>query len=511
MLTATDVSGLVAYGTPLRTWKPGRRSIVFCGDHVNDCWSNQFQLGHGPVSPLAQFVPPLDVDQAGYTWDGGPPPLRPLFQFMESRPAVLASAMGSENGNRFAQTPHLEHSDEGGTAVTSAQDRVFADDLERVVNAWHTFGPIAGASRLFNASLRTRIWFQASTKIPDVAYAGMSAGSSWAASLFESVTTFKVDNNVTDAYLAFGGHDQQSYEVAQLLVLVARDQDSAPEVLRCTDRNFTQQTRTIKAGGWWGFVSSTPGQTQLYTSRGDDFVLQVSSPARTFVYARPPTPLRVSAGDTFRFEIAQISLSLLSPSANSSHDLLSMRALVTQPPGLVFTSGARDLSAQAAGLLEVVLDQRGVCAFRLDQTPDVTAMLPLRFAVRNRRWTCGMWQVNGFVIGNYGANGQRRWTALGISGDGFAHAPLYAGLSALSVVVGHPVVADAAAGEALIIQCVQAENMRVGTADKWHVVVNNPTNNTIITTFSKVIPIEELHLTNDSLSVAPGEWTIISV
>ena len=66
------------------------------------------------------------------------------------------------------QTPHLEFTDEGGTAVTSINGRVFADNVEKVVNAWHTFGPIEGPSRLFNYTARFRLWFQASSAVPEV-------------------------------------------------------------------------------------------------------------------------------------------------------------------------------------------------------------------------------------------------------------------------------------------------------------------------------------------------------
>ena len=71
-ITVTDNDGKVAFGTPLRTWKPGQRSVVFCGDHVNDCESDGMQLGHGPVQTIAAWVPRIPDDVAGGTWDGGP-------------------------------------------------------------------------------------------------------------------------------------------------------------------------------------------------------------------------------------------------------------------------------------------------------------------------------------------------------------------------------------------------------------------------------------------------------
>ena len=167
-ITVTDSDTKVAFGTPLRTWKPGQRSVVFCGDHVNDCESDGMQLGHGPVTTIAAWVPRIPDDVAGGTWDGGPGGYIPLLTFGESQPQILASTLGVELGQRFTQTPHLEFTDEGGTAVTSINGRVFADNVERVVNAWHTFGPIEGPSRLFNYTARFRLWFQASSAVPEV-------------------------------------------------------------------------------------------------------------------------------------------------------------------------------------------------------------------------------------------------------------------------------------------------------------------------------------------------------
>jgi hypothetical protein len=179
VLAVTDSAGRRAFGCPLRTWKPGPRSIVFCGDHVNDCESDGMELGHGPVASLSTWVPILGQDLAGSTWDGGPGGLRPLLMLQETRPSILKSEQGEELGTRFtqvclrlaksfcssdltrSQTPHLEFTDEGGTAVTLIQDRVFAPNVDRVVNAWHTFGPIRGPSSLFNFTQRFRMWYEA--------------------------------------------------------------------------------------------------------------------------------------------------------------------------------------------------------------------------------------------------------------------------------------------------------------------------------------------------------------
>ena len=67
---------------------------------------------------------------------GGPGGSNPLLLLETSRPRIAASSAGAEDGSRFTQTPHLEFSDESGTAVRSIQNRIIRDDVEKVVNAW---------------------------------------------------------------------------------------------------------------------------------------------------------------------------------------------------------------------------------------------------------------------------------------------------------------------------------------------------------------------------------------
>ena len=76
--------------------------------------------------------------------------------------------------------------DEGGTAVTSVQDRVYAPNVDRVVNAWHTFGPIGGPSSLFNFTQEFRLWYEASVGVPSAGYAGTPLSSSNSVTLFSN-------------------------------------------------------------------------------------------------------------------------------------------------------------------------------------------------------------------------------------------------------------------------------------------------------------------------------------
>eukprot|EP01052_Picozoa_sp_SAG31_P008021 SAG31_NODE_395_length_16265_cov_4.941420_3_plen_913_part_00 len=245
LLTVTDSAGRKAYGSPVRTWKPGVRSIVFCGDHVNDCESDGMQLGHGPVQMLSTWVPILGDELGGFTWDGGPPSQHPLLTLQSSQPQILASSAGTEDGTRFTQTPHLETSDEGGTAVRSVQDRVFCDDVERVVNAWHTFGPIRGPSRLFNYTQYFRMWFEASVGVPPTAYAGTGVEASSAATLFRNVIHFRKANTITDMLLLQAGSPVP--KVSTFSVVICSNSTASPIVLEPASADYNT-TRVVMSG-----------------------------------------------------------------------------------------------------------------------------------------------------------------------------------------------------------------------------------------------------------------------
>ena len=90
-----------------------------------------------------------------------------------------------------------------------------------------------------------------------------------------------------------------------------------------------------------------------------------------------------------------------------------------------------------------------------------------------RRWTVGLWQVTGYVVGHYG-QGENRYSELGLDAHNFTHVPLYTGLAGSTHVrVGHPVVATGDGADRVFIQVtnVRLEN----STDLFHVSLNNPT------------------------------------
>ena len=54
----TDAEGKKAVANLVRNWKAGSKSVIFCGDHSNDCgWGNL--LAHGPQAGHVNAIPPI--------------------------------------------------------------------------------------------------------------------------------------------------------------------------------------------------------------------------------------------------------------------------------------------------------------------------------------------------------------------------------------------------------------------------------------------------------------------
>ena len=511
ILVVVDSAGRRSYGSPLRSWKPGPRSVVFCGDHVNDC-TDAVELSHGPISPPAVWTPNLPVDLAGYTWDGGPSSTHPLIKLGEARPSILQSNEGVELGTRFTQVPHLEYTDEGGTAIASSQSRVFASNVDRVVNPWHTYGPLAGPSKLFNFTIHYRMWFEASIGVPESAFPGMPLDASNSATLFRSDILFKTMNQITSMQLLSG---TGMPNVLNLYLAVAQNATAAATVYEPSVVGFKSVlTDAISAGGWWALWSDELSQAQLFINRGDDVVIKIASCtlakcADNWFRILAPVQFKVQAGDSMTVEFAQIGESLLvTEPINSLEGALKLRAFLTTPPRMRITRGARLASAATAGLLEVSLDEAGAAALHMPRTADPYAVLPLRFEVQSSRWTAGLWQLKGYMQPEeYYGGPADRWTALGISWDGHSHAPLYTGLAETDIVFGHPVTAVDGAGAGNRSKDVFIQVTHTGQT--WVVSINNPTQEPVTLRLSKGIPIAALYVPTAELTVEAGKLLIL--
>ena len=73
----------------------------------------------------------------------------------------MSTSLGDEDIRSFTQTPSVDFGDEGVIAVTANFGVRFDPRLEKVVNPWVSFGPLAGPGRLINASLSYREYYPA--------------------------------------------------------------------------------------------------------------------------------------------------------------------------------------------------------------------------------------------------------------------------------------------------------------------------------------------------------------
>ena len=84
--------------------------------------------------------------------------------------------------------------------------------------------------------------------------------------------------------------------------------------------------------------------------------------------------------------------------------------------------------------------------------------------------------------------------------------PLYSGLAAANVTIGHLVTSDQ---PHLRIQCTQVNTD--ASRRLWHVAVNNAENTTMTARLAVAVDIRGLRVDPGPHVLGPGEWRIVSV
>jgi len=498
VLVAEDVAGGRAVSFARRCWKDGGREVVFCSDHVNDCKSGGMLLGRGPVAMLVTWCPPLPVDIAGGTWDGGPPASLPLVDFAESRPA-LVSDRGTEDGTRFDQTPLLEFSDEGAVAVASRQQEVFDKKLVRVVNPWHTYGPIAGPSRLMKFMLRYREFYTPTVGVPETGWAGPGVRRGINGCLFRSEITFKQDQKIASLCLL---RNSRNYPEGFPQTFMVTGSVSAPTRIEITALKKPQSLR-LAHGDWFGLFSPKLSSSHLFVNRGLPLILKFNNPARGgqwFTIWADLEGKQVKSGESYVCELFSLGFPV-DVEVKDASDLTRIYSYLREPTGMKVLRGRR---LDTGGLLEFAPDDYAV-ALLVPKPPQKTNLtLPVRVTGLNRRWSAGLFQKTGYVKGDYGT-GQNRYRALGVDVYGNAYVPLYVDLAEQThIMAGHPVVAGPE-GKDLFIQVTKVAN----EPPTWHVSVNNPTDRPITTTLRKAMDLPGLQFPEGRITLRPGAYVVI--
>jgi hypothetical protein len=487
VLIAEDVAGNRAISFARRCWADGGPAAVFCSDHVND---GTMALAHGPYAYQVIRHPALPADIAGDTWDGGPSACLPLTGYQNTVPAVEADC-GSEDGSRFDQIPLLEFSDESALAVSSVRDEVFDEKVKSVVNPWHTYGPIGGPSRLIRYVQRYRELIPPTIGVPQTGWAGPGVRLGGNASLFREEITLRKRMTVKALRLGYFAGSPAATLVMGLGGEPRAIEPSQPENV---------ETVTLPHGGWFGyFRPDSAANSNLFFNRGE--TLRMERHGTALFFSAPWQNVKVEDGQRFVMEIAALGLPVTVAVRNMA-DLERYADYLRDPTGMHVLRGKR---IDAPGLVELVPDEAFAMeiavprpAVRLDLT------LPVRIDGLNNRWSAGLLLKKGYVKGDYGP-AENRYRALGLDLEGAAYVPLYVDRAAAThVVAGHPVTAGPE-GKLLFIQVTKVGDQ----PHRWHVSVNNPTDQPITTTLKKAIDLPGLEFPDRTVTLAPGQYIVL--
>jgi hypothetical protein len=178
-----------------------------------------------------------------------------------------------------------------------------------------------------------------------------------------------------------------------------------------------------------------------------------------------------------------------------------------QPTGMQLLRGTR--AADPGGLLELTPDAAAV-AVSIPRPPAglPTLTVPVRVSGMNPRWSVGLYQYEGYRT-HYYSNGDSGYRALGVDFDGRAYAPLFVSKAARTrVLMGHPVIADAAGAE-LFIQVTRVNDGLDGKAPAWHLSVNNPTDRPVTATLTRTMALTGLEFAGETITLQPGEYRVL--
>jgi len=486
VVIAEDVEGKKAVTFARRCWKDGSLAVSFCSDHVND---GTMALAHGPYAYPVIRHPFLPNDIAGDTWDGGPLASLPLTGHQNTNPAI-DSDKGKESGERFNQTPLLEFTDEGAMAVSSPRTEVFDERVQRVVNPWHTYGPIAGPSRLMDYTQRYREYLPPTVGVPETGWAGPGVRAGTNASLFRNEVTFKDDLALKSFTWGYFSGNSKARVVLNLGGSITTLDLSQPG---------KAETYVVNRGDWIGYYSPELSNSNLFFNRSEP--IRIENRAPYLFFRAEPESTAVKKGQTRVFEMAAIGFPL-NVEIQSAADLERYAAYLAQPSGMQVVRGKR---IEGPGLVEFAPDATGVVEFSVPKpATKLDLTLPCRIVGLNPRWSAGLRQKKGFVKGDYGP-GENRYRALGMDLEGNAYVPVYVDLADVThLEAGHPIVAGPE-GKELFLQVTKVGQQ----PDRWHVSVNNPTDRPITTTLKQAMDLPGLGLSETTITLQPGEYVVL--
>jgi hypothetical protein len=511
VLVVEDQGGGTAVSFARRSWKDGSLAPVFCSDRYNDC-AHMF-LARGPYPPPVLRTP--ELPDAGFTWDGGPRGILTPIDFEGSNPLLVTNG-GQLNGDQYNQTPLLETADEGAVVVRSVRDQLI-DARVRAQNPWNTYGPLQ-PSRWMEFGLSYAQFDRPSVGVPAVGWAAPPSQTGCNAAVFRGAITFTNSLDIKslrllrnwnwipnlDLHLVVGRRDR-IIEDRPLPDMRARAAAGAAAFATTGDTTGTRYR--LGRGDWFGFYSPKTANSQLFINRGKALELRVQEQQDgEWLSLWAPSRGHAVAGSSYEYELFSVGCPLDDAAQDGSAFADAVRYL-TRPTGLEIERGWR---RRRAGPLELRA-RDGAVAVTLPRPAEPTRLtVPVVVNNLNRRWSAGLWQVDGFVRGDYGDSTQR-YRAAGIDMEGRAHVPLYPDLAERTeVVIGHPVTADVRGRDLFIQVTAVSGGTAVNPEYKWYVDVNNPMNQTITTTLRRNMDLPNFPFETRQVTLAPGEHQVLA-
>ncbi len=496
VLVAEDVKGGKAVSFAYRSYKEGSLCPIFCSDHVND--GAYMLLAHGTHWPGFEMVPA--VPHAGGTWDGGPLAVRSLIGGQFTYPGI-ATSLGTQQENPY-QVPLLEFADEGAVRCRMVSNRVLAKGVPNL-NPWYDFGPLE-PSPLWDAWASHTYFDQYLTGVEPNAYGAPGVFEGPTASLFTEEFTFKQAMTLRELRVFHAGW--RAHTLPRSVVLAVGKGGQLTNVIDLTDTPEQSRRIRLETGMWFGLFSGQPANTHLFINRGTPVLLTVNPHTDYWLkLLAEDTPKPVQAGDRFATEFFS-TVWPMSERFCDARTLAEVVAYLADPAGLQLARGSR--VAGPGGLLELAPENYAVELTIPKPKALPTLTVPVRVGGFNKRWSVGLYQFDGYRT-HYYSKENSGWRALGLDFDGRAYVPLYVSMAnSTHVMIGHPLVADAAGAE-LFIQVTRINDGGDGKGPAWHLSVNNPTDHPITTTLHKAMELPGLVFTGKQLTVQPGEYRVI--
>lgn len=500
VLVAEDRAGNRTVSVARRSWKDGSLAPVFCNDRINDC--GKMLLARGPYSLSVLRNP--EVPDPGYTWDGGPGGILTPVDFEGSSPRLQTNS-GLIKGEQYNQTPLLEFADEGAVVVTSVHDELI-DPRVVALNPWRTFGPRVAAPD-FDFALSYAQFERPSVGVPPVGWAAPAVHAGCNAALFRGEIGFKQSFAVRGLQLMRNWNWIASLPlrlvVGRRLRIVDEIDVGAMESVRHPGKPLKEKIR-LGRGYWFGFYNPETGNSQLFLNRGRPLELRISRPPGEWVSLWAPVR-HATRGEAYKYEIFSLACPI-DAAAHHADDFVDALTYLDAPDGMSVTRGWK---RNAAGPIVVRPDRYAVHLEVPRPAATTNLTLPVVIDSLNRRWSVGLWQISGFVKGDYGS-GTDRYRAVGLDIAGRAYIPLYPDLAEhTEVEIGHPVVADSR-GRDLFIQVTALSGGTQAFPDyRWHVEVNNPTDAPITTVLSQNMNLPGLQVPSSQVTLAAGEHRVL--